>query len=264
MVATVSRAQPNFRRTAKVARQKHAIALTFLGTRGEIHMRSRRHLRHSALLIEYQNARIMIDCGADWLGRLDAVAPTAIVLTHAHLDHARGLAAGSPCPVYATRKTLHLLRRFPFWDRRELPAARALTIGGLTFKAYRVQHSIRAPTVGYRVSVKKKAFFYVPDVAKLPKPAAMLGGVSIYIGDGATLRHPIIRRKDGALIGHAPIATQLDWCSAAHVHRAIFTHCGSWVMRGDARILNATVRTLGREHGIDASLARDGDRLLFY
>ncbi len=91
----------------------------------------------------------------------------------------------------------------------------------------------------------------------------MLRGVSIYIGDGATLRRPIIRRKNGALIGHAAIATQLDWCDAAHVHKAIFTHCGSWVMRGDACVSNATVRALGREHGIDARLACDGDRVFF-
>ena len=32
----------------------------------------------------------MIDCGADWLKRLPCVAPTAIVITHAHPDHAFG------------------------------------------------------------------------------------------------------------------------------------------------------------------------------
>jgi glyoxylase-like metal-dependent hydrolase (beta-lactamase superfamily II) len=94
------------------------LKLKFLGTRGEIEVHSRRHQRHSALLIEHNNARIMIDCGADWLGRLGAVAPTAIVLTHAHLDHAGGLAKGAPCPVYATGQTHSLLMRFPIRDRR--------------------------------------------------------------------------------------------------------------------------------------------------
>src|SRR5262249_3506287 len=41
------------------------IELTFLGTRGEIKIRSRRHFRHSALLVRQDEARVMIDCGAD-------------------------------------------------------------------------------------------------------------------------------------------------------------------------------------------------------
>jgi hypothetical protein len=41
-------------------------------------------------------------------------------------------------------------------------------IDRVNFKAYRVEHSIRAPAVGYWVSVKAASFFYLPDVAKLP------------------------------------------------------------------------------------------------
>ena len=205
----------------------------------------------------------MIDCGADWLGRLHGIAPTAIVLTHAHLDHAGGLAQGAPCPVYATSETLRLLRRFPIRDRRRMPLKKSVTIGGLRFKAYPVQHSIRAPAVGYRVSAKAGSFFYLPDVARLPNAPDALRGVGVYIGDGATMRRSMVRVKDGTLIGHAPITAQLDWCAKAHVRRAIFTHCGSPIVRGDPRALSATVRKLGRERGIDARLARDGDRLSF-
>ena len=60
-----------------------------------------------------------------------------------------------------------------------------------------------------------------------------------------------------------PSRCQLDWCAKAHVYRAIFTHCGSPIVRGDARVLSATVRQLGCEHDIDARLACDGDRLCF-
>ena len=205
----------------------------------------------------------MIDCGADWLGRLDGVAPTAIMLTHAHADHAGGLAQGAPCPVYATSETLRLLRRFPIRDRRSMLLKKSVAIGGLRFKAYPVQHSIRAPAVGYRVSAKPGCFFYLPDVAKLANAPDVLRGVGIYIGDGATIRRSMARMKEGTLIGHAPITAQLDWCAKAHVRRAIFTHCGSPIVRGDPRASNAIVRKFGRERGIDACLANDGDRLSF-
>ena len=126
-----------------------------------------------------------------------------------------------------------------------------------------VQHSIRAPAIGYRVGAKAGTFFYLPDVARLPNPSDALRGVRVYIGDGATLRRSMVRKKDGVLMGHAPITIQLEWCAGADVHRAIFTHCGSAIVRGNTRALSRTLWRLGHEHGIDACFARDGDRMFF-
>lgn len=263
-MSLVSVRQPEFYWSTEVTRCSETVRLTFLGTRGEIKLRSPEHRRHSALLIEHGDARIMIDCGADWLSRLRAISPTAVVLTHAHLDHAGGLAEGASCPVYATKETLRLLGRFPIRDWRNMPLNKSVTIGGLRFKAYPVQHSIRAPAVGYRISGKTGSIFYLPDVASLPNPTEALHGVGIYVGDGATMSRSMLRIKNGTLIGHAPIPTQLDWCAQAHVRQAIFTHCGSPMVRGDPRTLNAKVRRLGLERGVDANLARDGDRLLLF
>jgi phosphoribosyl 1,2-cyclic phosphodiesterase len=205
----------------------------------------------------------MIDCGKDWLRRLRTVAPTAIVLTHAHADHAWGLAGGAPCPVYATKATWALLDRFPIRDRREMPVQKNVMISGVKFRAYPVQHSIRAPAVGYRVSLGSSSVFYVPDVAWLPNAAKALRRIDAYIGDGATIKRSMVRRRGRTLIGHAPIVAQLGWCKRAGVSRAIFTHCGSQIVRGDGRRLDALVRQLGRDHGIEACLARDRDRLSF-
>jgi uracil-DNA glycosylase len=77
-----------------------SMKLTFLGTRGNIDVRSRRHQRHTSTLISFRRDRVMIDCSADWLRRVDRVRPSAIVLTHAHSDHVEGLKHGAPlCPV---------------------------------------------------------------------------------------------------------------------------------------------------------------------
>ena len=136
-------------------------------------------------------------------------------------------------------------------------------IDGVRVKAVPVEHSIRAPAVGYRVSANARSFFYVPDVARLPHASDVLRGTDIYIGDGATLSRAMVRKSDGTLIGHASIVAQLVWCKKADVGRAIFTHCGSQIVRGDARKLDAALRQLGREHGVGACFACDGGRLFF-
>ncbi len=71
----------------------------------------------------------------------------------------------------------------------------------------------------------------------------------------------MLRKRGPVLIGHAPIVLQLDWCQAMNVKRAIFTHCGSQITRDDPDHATALVAELGRERGIEASLAYDGLRL---
>jgi phosphoribosyl 1,2-cyclic phosphodiesterase len=200
----------------------------------------------------------MIDCGADWLKRLKAVAPTAIVLTHGHADHAFGLAAGAPCPVYATDETWSLISRFPLDERRVVKPRVPFTIRGVRFEAFPVQHSLRAPAVGYRITVGRAVFFYVPDLAAIPEQRAALRGTDLYIGDGATIVRSMVRVRDHVLIGHAPVTAQLDWCAAEGVRRAIFTHCGSGIVKGDPRRITARIQALGRERGVAASVAYDG------
>jgi glyoxylase-like metal-dependent hydrolase (beta-lactamase superfamily II) len=88
------------------------VKLRFLGTRGEIEARTRRHYRHSSLAVAYRGRELIVDCGLDWQGTIARLRPKAIVLTHAHLDHAGGLRNGAPCPVYATDETWRALRRY--------------------------------------------------------------------------------------------------------------------------------------------------------
>lgn len=224
--------------------------LRFLGTRGEIERRSARHRRHSALLV----AGAMVDCGRDWLEELDGLAPRAVVLTHAHPDHAAGLRRGAPCPVFAPEATWAAIDRYPIAERRVVEPGRSFAAGDVAFEAVPLEHSLRAPAVGYRIG---ESVFYAPDVAAIGDESEALRGVALYVGDGAAIARSILRYREGTPIGHASIRAQLDWCAEAGVPRAVFTHCGSEIVR-DHRAAAGRVGSLGRERGIRAEVACDG------
>jgi phosphoribosyl 1,2-cyclic phosphodiesterase len=235
--------------------------LTFLGTRGEIEKRTRPHRMHTSLLVSHRSANVMIDCGLDWLGKFERLHPDAIVLTHAHPDHAWGLKNGAPCPVHASQKTWETLTGCRVEDRQTIKERTPTKICGIRFEAFAVEHSILAPAVGYRVSAGRACIFYVPDLVFIHDRAAALKNVQIYIGDGATVTRSFIRRRGKTLIGHAQVRTQLTWCEKEGVPQVIITHCGSEIVTGDERKLSAKLRALAADRGVEVCIAYDGMKL---
>jgi phosphoribosyl 1,2-cyclic phosphodiesterase len=204
----------------------------------------------------------MIDCGEDWLGKVDPISPDAIFVTHAHPDHAFGLREGADCPVYATADAWRAMASFPIADPRIIKHREPVEIGAIRVEAFPAIHSIRAPAVGYRIGAGRVAIFYVPDVIDIVDRHDALSGIRLYIGDGASLTRPLVRRKGDKIFGHTTVRAQLGWCRDEGVTRATFTHCGSQIVEGDRRQVEAVVRKLGRERGIDAGVAHDGMELM--
>jgi phosphoribosyl 1,2-cyclic phosphodiesterase len=218
---------------------------------------------HTATLVVHGRARVLIDCGETWRKQVWRLAPDACILTHAHPDHADGLDRGAPCLVYATKESWQTIARFPIEPalRRVLAPRVPTRIGGVVFEAFPVVHSVRAPAIGLRITAGKRRVFYVPDVVEIPHRRAALGRVEVYVGDGASIVRPIIRRSKsdpGTRIGHASIVTQLDWCLEEGVPRMIVTHCGSAIVGADERQVRARLRALGQERGVEVLLAHDG------
>lgn len=251
------------RTTDRIVRptNEDSMKLTFLGTRGYIEPKSRRHRMHTSLLVSYRGKRVMIDCGETWLGQLTAISPHALVITHAHPDHVGGLKDGADCPVYATSETWAKIGRLSIKNRVRIIPRKVVAIHGVDFEAFELEHSILAPAVGYRISAGRATIFYAPDVVYIRDRAAALAGVRLYIGDGATLKRSFVRRRGRRLIGHAPVETQLTWCKKAGVPRAIITHCGSEIVAGEKKA-RALLAQMAAQRAVEVGIAHDGMQLV--
>lgn len=236
--------------------------LTFLGTRGHIKPKSALHRMHTSTMVAYRGRKLMIDCGESWVGKFANLKPHGIVITHSHPDHALGLKAGSPCPVYATAEAWKRMKNFPIHNefRKVLQPRRPKSIEGITFEAFPVVHSVLSPAVGYRISAGTMVLFYVPDVARFPHMSRAFTGIRVYIGDGATISRPLIRHEKGSgqMIGHASIATQLGWCRKEGVPGMIVTHCGSAIVGGNEKDVRTKLQRLGHKYGVRIEIAHDG------
>jgi phosphoribosyl 1,2-cyclic phosphodiesterase len=241
------------------------LKLIFLGTRGNIDAKTTRHNRHSSILISYKKTKIIIDWGLDWLKKtkkLKEIHPNAIFITHAHPDHVQGLKNGCNFPVYATKESWKMIEKYPIQIKHTIKVKQKIKIGNLTIQVFPVIHSLTAPAVGYKVSAGKKTIFYVSDLISIIDQKKALKNVVIYIGDGASITRPIIRMHDKIPMGHTTIKNQIEWCSKEGIRKAIFTHCGSQIVKGDGRTLGAKIRAIGKAYGVNVKIAYDGMKIL--
>lgn len=186
----------------------------------------------------------------------------AIVITHAHPDHAFGLQDGAPCPVYATAESWEDMQNYPIQKRYNIVPRQKIKIGGISFEAFPVDHSTNSPAVGYRVSAGRRSVFYIPDVVYIHNRSDALSEIDLYIGDGATLTESMVRKPDDELIGHTPVRTQLTWCQKEGVPKMLITHCGSEIVEGDERKLGAELRRLAEDRGVEVEIAYDSKEVI--
>lgn len=231
--------------------------ICFCGTRGYIEESSRLHRMHSACLLTFARRRLLLDVGETWSGRIAELDPDWIAITHAHPDHAFGLRDGTDVPVYVTPTTKRLLRKYPVANFRTMLAGRWRRIGPFRVLPYTVVHSIRCPAVGFKVRAGGMTIVYNPDLISIDERDRVLDGVDAYIGDGASLTRPIVRRRDGALFGHTTIRAQLNWCKDAGIRRAFIVHCGKQIVQMAPREAQRRVDELAGP-SMHATVTHDG------
>lgn len=236
------------------------LVLKFLGTRGYIEESSPEHRMHSALLLSLSGKRLLLDAGETWKGHLRRLRPDWIAITHAHPDHAFGLAEGTDVPVYVSAESRELLKHFPVRRFSVFDAGDQLRLGHFRIEPYDVIHSIRAPAVGFRIRAAGVTVVYNPDIISIVEEARVLRGVDVYIGDGASLTRPLVRRRGDAIFGHTTVRAQLNWCKKHHIPRAFVVHCGKQLVQMDPAELERRVADLGGET-VRTCVAWDGKRV---
>ncbi len=213
-------------------------------------------------MLTYAGKRLLLDAGSTWMGRLRELRPDWIAVTHAHPDHAFALEEGTDVPVYVSVQSYELLKHYPVKRFRVFHPDEELRIGPFRVRPYEVVHSIRAPAVGFRVRAGGTTIVYNPDIISIVRERSVLAGVDIYIGDGASLTHPIVRRRDDVLFGHTTVRAQLNWCKRYAIRRAYIVHCGKQLVRLPPAQLQQRVDELAGP-GVRAVVAYDGMRVRF-
>ncbi len=238
--------------------------LHFYGTRGYVEEESPAHRGHSAWTLETGGFRLLCDFGENRKGLLPEIAPDAIFVSHAHPDHAGGLAEGTSVPVLASAVTHEITKGFPLAKRVTLAPGTAARVGPLAITAFPVVHSIRCPCIAARIETPEGVVVYSGDIVAFEDPAAALTGAALYVGDGSTLKGSLVRRQpSGVLVGHTTVRAQLGWLDAFAVPRAVFSHFGKGPIEMGEEALAEALAAIAAERAprCEASAARDGREL---
>lgn len=218
--------------------------LTFLGTKAEIEEKTEKHFYHSSLLVQILNTypfRLLIDYGRIHAFDLSILKPDAILITHAHPDHYLWTLeeVKTSIPVYLTQETLDYGSFLPVNSHIFIPYQK-ISLGPLNILPYRVIHSIRCPTVGFKIQLPNdKVLLYNPDLVDIITKEDILPGVDYYIGDGSTLKTNLVRRKGQMLFGHTRIPTQINWCKKFGIKHIIFTHIGQDTLKRENEVIES-------------------------
>jgi len=214
--------------------------LIFLGTKGEIEEFTEKHRYNASLLVTSGNTRLLLDFGKLRRYTLEELHPDAVLITHAHPDPYAWLYEDikTETPVYLTKETYDYGKFRPDNPHIFQPGEE-FTVGTITWSAYRVMHSIRCPAVGFKVKVEGKTLVYNPDLVDIAGKQEILTGVDYYIGDGSSVRANLVRRREGQIVGHSRMSTQINWCKNHGISHIVFTHLGKETLRKETEFQQA-------------------------
>lgn len=196
----------------------------------------RNRRRRSAILVESDGARLLVDCGPDCREQLlaaDVATLDAVIVTHDHADHCHGIDdlrqvayhVGSAVPLIARPHVLERLgRRFGYaFKGSELypavllpvPAEEGMTLGRAALRFVDQPHG-GITSLGIRADERGRSIAYSIDFHVLTDEMSLLyQGVDLWICDCLKrMPHPT----------HAHLDAVLGWARDLGVGELILTH----------------------------------------
>ncbi|GIU68717.1 MAG: hypothetical protein KatS3mg001_567 [Candidatus Pacearchaeota archaeon] len=209
--------------------------IIFLGTKGEIEESTRKHKYHTSTLFIYRKFKLLIDYGTLQKFSLEKIKPNAILITHAHPDHY--LWSVKSCrtnvPVYLLKDTFKNGKFKP--NNFKFITSKKIKIGSFLILPFKILHSLKCSSVGFKIFLKKTSIIYTGDVVETPHKK-ILFHADYYIGDGSSIKANLVKKKNGKRFGHARITTQINWCKKARIKNIIFTHVGKETLKHEDEI----------------------------
>jgi phosphoribosyl 1,2-cyclic phosphodiesterase len=233
----------------------------FPGTKGEIEEENLKHKYHSSLIVEHMDTKILIDLGEKYSEKLNPILNNfdALLITHAHPDHyiwTKKAKDDINIPVYLTEVTLNYSIYKPL-SYTIIEPNKEFKIKNLVIIPYKVIHSLRCPTVCFKIR-GDKAVIYAPDILDTEEPKENIFlGVETLIADGSSFDINLVRKRGNKLFGHAMIKTEIGWCKKFNIPNLYITHCGKQIIESNEKEMETKIYKVTGDQ-VNFKIAFDG------
>jgi ribonuclease BN (tRNA processing enzyme) len=197
----------------------------------KIEKRKTLHRKGSCFELQINGRKYLIDCGTGNENQAKRKDIDVIFSTHAHPDHADGLAEGTSKPlVYLYSENEEVFSAYKIEAVQRVQENETVILDEhIQAIPSPVLHSVIRPAVAWIFLIEDMKVIIGPDVLEY-KDKDILIKADLICLDGSSLFIKLERKrkKDDARFGHYRLLDAVKWCEKANVKQGIVVHVGHW------------------------------------